>query len=55
MSVKIEPYDEGLAEKFEREAERIRSVLGEDVTIEHVGSSAVGIGGKNIVDIIWTI
>ena len=32
----------------EAEKERLRKVLGDDVIIEHVGSSAVGIGGKNI-------
>ena len=52
MSVKIEPYDDRLVERFECEAKRIRSVLGDDVTIEHVGSSAALIGGKNIVDIL---
>ena len=30
----------------------MRKLLGSDVLIEHVGSSAVGIGGKNIVDIL---
>ena len=52
MAVSINTYDDGLKEKFAAEAERIREVLGNDVTIEHVGSSAVGIGGKNIVDIL---
>lgn len=52
MSVEIKPYNDELRERFEKEAKRIRGVLGEDVTIEHVGSSAVGIGGKNIVDIL---
>ena len=52
MSVSIKEYHEELKERFETEAERLRGVLGEDVMIEHVGSSAVGIGGKNIVDIL---
>ena len=52
MSVEIKSYNDELRERFEKEAERIRGVLGEDVTIEHVGSSAVGIGGKNIVDVL---
>ena len=30
----------------------MRGVLGDEATIEHVGSSAAGIGGKNIVDIL---
>ena len=52
MSVEIKPYNNKLREKFEQEAERIRSVLGDAVAIEHVGSSAVLSGGKNIVDIL---
>ena len=52
MSVKINAYNDSLRGKFEVEAKRIREVLGGEVTIEHVGSSAVGIGGKNIVDIL---
>ena len=52
MSVKIGSYSDELVEKFKGEAERICGALGNDVTIEHVGSSAVGIGGKNIVDIL---
>ena len=52
MSVKIGSYNDELVERFEGEAERIRGVLGDSVTIEHVGSSAVGIGGKNIVDML---
>lgn len=52
MSVEIKPYDNDLRERFLREAKRIGAVLGDAVRIEHVGSSAVGIGGKNIVDIL---
>ena len=52
MSVEIRKYNEELRERFEREAERIRGVLGEGMRLEHVGSSAVGIDGKNIVDIL---
>ena len=52
MSVEIKPYNETLRERFEEEAKRIRSALGDEVVIEHVGSSAVPIGGKNIVDIL---
>ena len=31
---------------------RINSLIPNNITIEYVGSSAVGIGGKNIVDIL---
>lgn len=52
MSVEIKPYNNELAKRFEKEAKRIREVLGNNVAIEHVGSSAAKIGGKNIVDIL---
>ena len=52
MSVKIGAYSDVLKRRFEMEAERLRGVLGSNFKIEHVGSSAVGIGGKNIVDIL---
>lgn len=52
MSVEIKEYNEELKCRFEVEKERLKRVLGSDVVIEHVGSSAVGIGGKNIVDIL---
>ena len=54
MSVEIKEYNEDLAQRFKMESERLYNVLGSDVIIEHVGSSAVGIGGKNIVDILIT-
>ncbi len=52
MSVEIKGYNEELKKRFEAEESRLRNALGVDVIIEHVGSSAVGIGGKNIVDIL---
>ena len=38
--------------RFREKSNEIRQVLGDAATIEHVGSSAVGIGGKNIIDIL---
>ena len=52
MSVEIKEYNEDLVRRFKTESERLHNILGSDVVIEHVGSSAVGIGGKNIVDIL---
>lgn len=52
MSVIINPYSDELARRFKTEEKHLRVILGNDVSIEHVGSSAVGIGGKNIVDIL---
>ena len=48
----IHQYSEELPAQFKVKAEQIRRALGEEAAIEHVGSSAVGIGGKNIIDIL---
>ena len=52
MSVAINEYSDVLVELFETEKKRLEKILPGSVTISHVGSSAVGIGGKNIVDIL---
>ena len=51
MSVVINSYSDDLVKRFESEKDRLLEFL-DTVSIEHVGSSAVGIGGKNIVDIL---
>ena len=50
--VSIDEYSDILKQRFVNERNRIKSLIPNNVTIEHVGSSAVGIGGKNIVDIL---
>ena len=50
MSVVISEYKDTLLKRFKSEKQRLLSVLPDTLIIEHVGSSAVGIGGKNIVD-----
>ena len=52
MSVKITPYHDALTKKFKAEQTRLVKILPSHVTIEHVGSTALGIGGKNIIDIL---
>ena len=52
MSVSIKPYSDSLAQRFRVEKRRLGDILGVNIPIEHVGSSAVGIGGKNIIDIL---
>jgi GrpB-like predicted nucleotidyltransferase (UPF0157 family) len=38
---------------FEREHEKLKNILGNTITIEHIGSTAVaGVGGKGIIDIM---
>ena len=48
----INNYSPNLANRFLKEKNRLSRVLPTYVEIEHVGSSAVLIGGKNIVDIL---
>ncbi|SDJ88246.1 GrpB domain, predicted nucleotidyltransferase, UPF0157 family [Halovenus aranensis] len=52
--VELVPHDERWARLFEREADRLRSVLTDGVvTIEHVGSTAIaGVPAKPIIDIL---
>ena len=52
MSVVISEYKDTLLKRFKSEKQRLLSFLPDTLVIEHVGSSAVGIGGKNIVDIL---
>lgn len=52
MSVVISEYKDTLLKRFMSEKQRLLSFLPDTIIIEHVGSSAVGIGGKNIVDIL---
>lgn len=52
MPVSIKRYSSNLVERFLREKNRLLTLLPQSVRIEHVGSSAVGIGGKNIIDIL---
>ena len=52
MSVKIYNYSEDLKQRFNLEKSRLTKILEPSVKIEHIGSSAVGIGGKNIIDIL---
>jgi len=52
-TIEIVDYDPAWPELFEREAERMRDVVGDHVlSIEHVGSTAVpGLAAKPIVDV----
>ena len=52
MTVAIKKYSDDLKQRFLDEKERLKTLLPDSITIEHVGSSAVKIGGKNIVDIL---
>lgn len=48
----FKPYSNTFPDLFEKEKQRIRAHCKADLTIEHVGSTAVpGLGGKGIIDI----
>lgn len=50
--IKINEYSNSLKQRFKNEKERIESLIPDNCIVDHVGSSAVGIGGKNIIDIL---
>lgn len=52
MTVTINRYSTELTKRFFEEKKRLLKFLPPSVSIEHVGSSAVQIGGKNIIDIL---
>ena len=52
MSVVINEYKDTIPKRFVSEKQRLLSFLPDTIIIEHVGSSAVGVGGKNIIDIL---
>ena len=52
MSVVINEYKDTIPTRFVSEKQRLLSFLPDTLIVEHVGSSAVGIGGKNIIDIL---
>jgi GrpB-like predicted nucleotidyltransferase (UPF0157 family) len=55
--IELVEYDAAWAVRFEREAEQIRAVLGDDARlVEHVGSTSVpGLAAKPIVDIVLAV
>ena len=54
MKVEVVKYRPEWAEEFEREAEKIKEILGENLlAIHHIGSTAVaGLAAKPIIDIL---
>jgi len=55
--IKVADYDPAWPRLFEREAERIRAVLGKRVVqLEHVGSTSVpGLAAKPVIDILLVV
>jgi GrpB-like predicted nucleotidyltransferase (UPF0157 family) len=57
VRISIAPYDSQWPELFQREAARIRAVLGDRLlAIEHAGSTAVpGLAAKPVIDVLLTV
>lgn len=55
--VRLDPYDPGWPALFEREAGRIRALLGDRVLqLEHVGSTSVpGLAAKPVIDMLLIV
>ena len=56
-SVELSPYDAHWPQMFEKEAQALQSILGENVIhIDHIGSTAIpGIYAKPIIDMLITV
>lgn len=50
--VDINNYSDTLRQRFNDEKRKIKNLTPNTIVIEHIGSSAIGIGGKNIIDIL---
>lgn len=51
--ITLEPYNDTWPALFEKEKEHLKSLLGESLKVEHIGSTAVkGISAKPTIDIV---
>ena len=49
----FKPYNESYPKLYQDEEQKLKNVLGNDILIEHIGSTAIpGLGGKGIIDIM---
>jgi len=50
---KLVPYDSSWVNQFEKYALQIRKIFGEDISVEHIGSTSVpGMVGKPCIDLL---
>jgi GrpB-like predicted nucleotidyltransferase (UPF0157 family) len=49
-TIKIIPFDSTCEDKFQKIKERIQKYLGEEISVEHCGASALGISGQDEID-----
>lgn len=49
----FKPYESRYIKLFQLEKKKLKLLFGDDVVIEHIGSTAIpGLGGKGIIDIL---
>ncbi len=51
VPIKIIPFDPTAEEKFQKVRERVWSVLGTNVPVEHHGATSLGISGQDEIDL----
>ena len=52
----FKPYNESYPKLYQDEEQKLKNVLGNDILIEHIGSTAIpGLGGKGIIDIMIAV
>ncbi|MEK7505702.1 MAG: GrpB family protein [Patescibacteria group bacterium] len=52
----VVPYDENWPRQFEKYKSKLKKIFGDDVQIEHIGSTSVpGMGGKPCIDVLLII
>lgn len=52
----VVPYDQSWPSQFENHASKIRKIFGENIQIEHIGSTSVpGMDGKPCIDVLVMI
>jgi GrpB-like predicted nucleotidyltransferase (UPF0157 family) len=57
QNIVVVPYDSGWPQKFQREAQKITAILGQElISIHHIGSTAIpGMKAKPIIDILSVV
>jgi GrpB-like predicted nucleotidyltransferase (UPF0157 family) len=56
-SIVVVPYDSGWPQKYQREAQRITAIFGQELlSIHHIGSTSIpGMRAKPIIDVLLVV
>lgn len=49
--ITIKPYDPSTIEKFKKIKDKIQSILGKSIRVEHRGATSLGISGQDEIDV----